>query len=85
MAQNTIGEANPVVLAAELRPLLTGNAALAERERRLPTENVEEMQAANLFNVMTPKRWSDTVRRSQHRLRRSPSWRRVVGPADGSR
>jgi len=28
-----------------------------ERDRRLPIENVEALRAANLFKVMTPRRW----------------------------
>jgi 3-hydroxy-9,10-secoandrosta-1,3,5(10)-triene-9,17-dione monooxygenase len=48
---------DPVVQAGELRPLLARNAARAERERRLPAENIEALQAANLFNVMLPRRW----------------------------
>jgi 3-hydroxy-9,10-secoandrosta-1,3,5(10)-triene-9,17-dione monooxygenase len=48
---------DPVQLAAALRPLLARNAVQAERDRRLPAENVEALQAANLFKVMTPRRW----------------------------
>jgi 3-hydroxy-9,10-secoandrosta-1,3,5(10)-triene-9,17-dione monooxygenase len=48
---------DPVLLATELRPLLARNAARAERDRRLPAENVEALQAANLFKVMVPRRW----------------------------
>jgi len=58
MAQTRV-ETNldPVGLAAELRPLLVRNAARAERDRRLPTENVEALQTANLFKVIIPRRW----------------------------
>jgi 3-hydroxy-9,10-secoandrosta-1,3,5(10)-triene-9,17-dione monooxygenase len=58
MAQaQTKHSADPVVLAAELRPLLARNAARAERDRRLPDENVAAIEAANLFKVMVPRRW----------------------------
>jgi len=49
--------ADPVALATELRPLLARNAAQTERDRRLPEENIQALEAANLFNVMTPRRW----------------------------
>ena len=48
---------DPIALAAELRPLLARNATRAERDRRLPPENVEALQAANLFKVIVPRRW----------------------------
>jgi len=48
---------DPVALAAELRPLLARNAAQVEHDRRLCDENVNAIAAANLFKVMTPKRW----------------------------
>jgi hypothetical protein len=48
--------ANPVALAAELRPLLARNAGQAERDRRLPQENIDALEAANLFKLMTPRR-----------------------------
>jgi len=50
--------ASPAAQAAELRSLLIRNAAQAEQHRRLPEENITALEAANLFNVMTPKRWS---------------------------
>jgi 3-hydroxy-9,10-secoandrosta-1,3,5(10)-triene-9,17-dione monooxygenase len=50
--------ANPVALAAELRPLLARNAGQAERDRRLPQENIDALEAANLFKLMTPRRWN---------------------------
>ena len=49
--------ADPAALAAELLPLLERNAAQTERDRRLPEENIEALEAANLFGIMTPKRW----------------------------
>jgi alkylation response protein AidB-like acyl-CoA dehydrogenase len=57
MAQTQDVSPDPVALAAELRPLLARNAAQAERDRRLPQENVESLEAANLFKLMTPRRW----------------------------
>ena len=50
--------ADPVALAAELRPLLGRNAGQAEGDRRLPQENIEALEAANLFRLMTPRRWN---------------------------
>src|SRR5260370_38818014 len=50
--------ADPVALAAELRPLLARNAGEAERDRRLPQENIDALEAANLFKLMTPRRWN---------------------------
>jgi 3-hydroxy-9,10-secoandrosta-1,3,5(10)-triene-9,17-dione monooxygenase len=50
-------QADPVALAAELRPLLARNAAQVERDRRLCAENIEALEAANLFKLMTPRRW----------------------------
>jgi alkylation response protein AidB-like acyl-CoA dehydrogenase len=52
------GNADPIALAAELRPLLAGNAGQAERDRRLPQENIDALEAANLFKLMTPRRWN---------------------------
>jgi alkylation response protein AidB-like acyl-CoA dehydrogenase len=49
---------DPVILAAELRPLLSRNAAQAQRDRRLPQENIDALDAANLFKLMTPHRWN---------------------------
>ncbi len=57
MAQTQAVSPDPAALAAELRPLLARNAAQAERERRLPQENVEALEGANLFKLMTPQRW----------------------------
>ena len=58
MAEAQTAEADgPVARAAELRPLLARNVAQAEKDRRLPSENVEALQSANLFKVMVPRRW----------------------------
>ncbi len=58
MAQTRIEtKADPVALAATLRPLLARNATQVERDRRLCDENVEALEAANLFKVMVPRRW----------------------------
>lgn len=51
-----LDNADPVALAAELRPLLARNAAQAERDRRLPQENIDALEAANLFKLMTARR-----------------------------
>jgi 3-hydroxy-9,10-secoandrosta-1,3,5(10)-triene-9,17-dione monooxygenase len=48
---------DPMKGAAELRPLLATNAARAERERKLPEENVRALEALNLFKIFVPKRW----------------------------
>src|SRR6266849_9348152 len=58
MAQTRIEtKADPVALAATLRPLLARNATQVERDRRLCDENVEALEAANLFKVIAPRRW----------------------------
>jgi 3-hydroxy-9,10-secoandrosta-1,3,5(10)-triene-9,17-dione monooxygenase len=51
-------KSDPVVLAAELRPLLARNAVQAERDRCLPQANIDALEAANLFKLMTPRRWN---------------------------
>jgi len=58
MAQaETNSKSDLVLRAGEIRPLLARNAARAERDRRLPAENIEALEAANLFKAMTPRRW----------------------------
>jgi 3-hydroxy-9,10-secoandrosta-1,3,5(10)-triene-9,17-dione monooxygenase len=58
MAEARTPEAHdPVARAAEMRPLLARNVAQAEKDRRLPAENIEALQSANLFKVMVPRRW----------------------------
>jgi alkylation response protein AidB-like acyl-CoA dehydrogenase len=57
MARTSTVECDPVALAAELRPLLARNAAQTEHDRRLPQENIDALEAANLFKLMTPRRW----------------------------
>jgi 3-hydroxy-9,10-secoandrosta-1,3,5(10)-triene-9,17-dione monooxygenase len=49
---------DPVEAATALRPLLARNAVQTEHDRRLPIENVEALQSANLFRVMMPRRWN---------------------------
>ena len=51
-----LDDADPIALATELRPLLARNAPQAERDRRLPPENIDALEAANLFKLMTPRR-----------------------------
>jgi 3-hydroxy-9,10-secoandrosta-1,3,5(10)-triene-9,17-dione monooxygenase len=59
MAQTPIDtKSDPVALAAGLRPLLARNAARTEHDRRLPPENIAALEAANLFKLMTPRRWN---------------------------
>ena len=48
---------DPVTMAVELRPLLARNAEQTEHERRLPRENIDALEEANLFKLMTPQRW----------------------------
>ncbi|QNI07545.1 oxidoreductase [Mycobacterium kubicae] len=50
-------DANLVARARELVPLLTFNAARADRERRIPNENLTELRDAGLLRMMTPRRW----------------------------
>jgi 3-hydroxy-9,10-secoandrosta-1,3,5(10)-triene-9,17-dione monooxygenase len=57
MTQTQATSADPVALAAELRPLLARNAAQAESDRRLPAENIQALEDANLFKLMVPRRW----------------------------
>jgi alkylation response protein AidB-like acyl-CoA dehydrogenase len=42
--------------ARDLLPLLRKNAAQADRDRRLPAENVEALRDAGLFHIMVPQR-----------------------------
>jgi 3-hydroxy-9,10-secoandrosta-1,3,5(10)-triene-9,17-dione monooxygenase len=48
---------DPVAIAAELRALLARNAGRTEHDRRLPQENIDALEAADLFKLMTPRRW----------------------------
>jgi alkylation response protein AidB-like acyl-CoA dehydrogenase len=57
MAQTQAPGADPVAVAAELCSLLTHNAAQAESDRRLPAENVQALEDANLFKLMVQRRW----------------------------
>src|SRR6516225_8757371 len=56
MAQTQAPGADPVAVAAELCSLLTHNAAQAESDRRLPAENVQALEDANLFKLMVQRR-----------------------------
>jgi len=43
--------------ARALIPTLAARAAQGERDRRLPKENIADMQTAGFFHVLRPKRW----------------------------
>ncbi len=69
--------------AAGLRPLLEQNAARAEAERRIPEKVIAALEAADLFELMVPKRFGgqavsmDTVIRVSAELAKgcpSTSW-----------
>ena len=62
MSQTQTVSPDPVALAAELRFLFARNAGQAERDRRLPTENVDALQAANLFKVIISRRRVSRIR-----------------------
>ena len=68
MRQAESGAADLVALAGELRPLFAGNAEQAERDRRLPDENVRAPAARNLFKVMVPRRMERVRRPAPNRL-----------------
>ena len=46
-----------VARARGLVPLLSANAARADRERRIPEENLVAVRDAGLFRMMAPRRW----------------------------
>ncbi len=57
MTNGASGTSHAVVAAAaKLGPLLSENAERAERERRLPIENVRALQDAGLLRLWQPKR-----------------------------
>jgi 3-hydroxy-9,10-secoandrosta-1,3,5(10)-triene-9,17-dione monooxygenase len=86
MVQTPINRnADPVARAAKLRSLLTRNAEQAERDRRLPAENVEAIASANLFKVMTPKRWRRYGAPLSTTLRTFAELAKGCPRADGSR
>ena len=60
VAVDTDGPSPELLLrrVAELRPLLRGNAAQAESDRRVPDENIEALRQADVFRIMQPRRWS---------------------------
>jgi alkylation response protein AidB-like acyl-CoA dehydrogenase len=84
MAQTQAPGADPVELAAELRSLLARNAAQAESDRRLPAENVQALEDANLFKLMVPRRWGGQ-RPFQRPYALLPSWQKDAARPDGSR
>jgi alkylation response protein AidB-like acyl-CoA dehydrogenase len=57
MATKQVIDPDPIDFAANLWPLLARSAEQAERDRRLPAETIEALQADNLFKVMVPRRW----------------------------
>jgi 3-hydroxy-9,10-secoandrosta-1,3,5(10)-triene-9,17-dione monooxygenase len=56
-AAETPTGAEMVARARALIPALQARAAQSERDRRLPRQTIDEMQAAGLFRVVQPKRW----------------------------
>lgn len=46
-----------VARAERLRPLLSGNAAQGERDRRVVEESIQALQQAGLFKLLQPKRY----------------------------
>ena len=48
--------ADPVVVAASLRPLLENHAAACERERRIVPAVMEALRASGLFHITAPER-----------------------------
>jgi alkylation response protein AidB-like acyl-CoA dehydrogenase len=46
-----------VARAAELRPLLTGNAERVENDRRLTDENIQALEESGLIRAVVPQRW----------------------------
>ncbi|HEY5962543.1 MAG TPA: acyl-CoA dehydrogenase family protein [Xanthobacteraceae bacterium] len=46
-----------IARARAMIPALRVRAMQGERERRIPTETIAEMQAAGLFKVLQPRRW----------------------------
>jgi 3-hydroxy-9,10-secoandrosta-1,3,5(10)-triene-9,17-dione monooxygenase len=49
--------AEMIARARALIPALAARAPQGERERRVPNEDIAEMQAAGLFRVLQPRRW----------------------------
>lgn len=49
--------ADLVERAGKLVPLLAGNAARADEERRVPEENIRAIEEAGLFSIMQPRRF----------------------------
>ena len=65
----------PEILArvAELRPWLREHQALAERQRRVPQESIERLDAAGVFTLTTPQRFggADFTTRELHDIYRA--------------
>ncbi|MGN5632103.1 acyl-CoA dehydrogenase family protein [Streptomyces sp. AC154] len=57
----------------ELRPWLRDQQPVAERERRIPQENIERLDAAGVFSLTTPKRHggADFTTRELHDIYRA--------------
>jgi 3-hydroxy-9,10-secoandrosta-1,3,5(10)-triene-9,17-dione monooxygenase len=49
--------AEALARARALLPAIRARAAQAEADRRVPDETIEELRAANLFNIATPRRF----------------------------
>ncbi|OBJ47750.1 hypothetical protein A9W95_06190 [Mycobacterium sp. 1423905.2] len=58
-----------VVRAADLVPLLTFNAARADRQRRICGENLDELRDAGLLRMMTPRRWGGRQAKFETKVR----------------
>ncbi|MBI0382285.1 acyl-CoA dehydrogenase family protein, partial [Streptomyces albiflaviniger] len=72
--------ADLVERAAALRPLLSGNADPTDRERGVPTENIDALAGAGLLSLMRPARYGGL--QTDHRTLLEVS--REVGRACGS-
>lgn len=46
-----------IARARALVPVLASRAAQAERDRAVPQQSIDELQAAGLFQVLQPRRW----------------------------
>lgn len=57
MTQSAPAKDELIAVARELRPSLAERAAVAERERRLPQETIDELQSAGFYKYMVPKKF----------------------------